>query len=483
MLALALAGSLVPAWAADQEAPAKQEENVPAKPEENAPAKTDESAPAKTEERVRFHGEVRLRGELQSNYQDFDDNGGFYDPTIPLLVSDDAVEFYPYRARAGAEMTLAKDVVGMVEVQVGGVAGLDQEARDPLRSNDSDVDLYQANIYWTSVANSNLSMRLGRQEVVYGNEFFFGNQDFYNGLSFDGFRLRWTGEKIGFDFWWLKTNETFVDDADQDLFNLALGGKAERGDEFSFYYHYVRTDEVSGTNRTDLSVFGFRWTRMDGGSNHFIWNAEAAWQDGRVGNPLDPLTGITGDDTDIAAWGGEGAFGYNWSREANDHRVYAHLYSASGDQDRTDREDNNFRTLFQEVHTRLGRADLIQGTNVTSLGVAYEGKFGDKHSVGVDLMGFLIARAADTSTTLASIAGQFDGFEIPATALNAAPNIAPGEDDLGQEFDVWYDYYYTDNLSFDIELSAFLPGDAIAQTSGGHDDPVLRLAGQVRLRF
>jgi hypothetical protein len=371
----------------------------------------------------------------------------------------------------------------MVEVQVGGVAGLDDEQRGTVFSNDSDVDLYQANVHWTSVANSSLSMRLGRQELVYGNEFFFGNQDFYNGQSFDGYRLRWEGESVGFDFWWAKTNETFRSKADDDLFNVGLGGKTERGDEYNFYVHYVRMDEISGTNRTDLSVFGFRWTRLDGGANHFIWNLEAAWQDGRVGNPLDPATGITGEDTSIGAWGGEGAFGYNWSREANDHRVYAHLYWASGDTDRTDREDNDFRTLYQEIHTRLGRADLIQGTNVISLGFAYEGKLADKHTVGVDLMGFVIARAADSPTTLASIAGDFDGFVIPATALNAAPNIVPGEDELGQEFDVWYDYYYTDNLSFDLELSAFLPGEAIAQVSGGHDDPVLRLAGQVRLRF
>jgi len=467
ILALALAGSLMPTWAADEEAPAEPEAKAPVEPEA----------------KVRFHGEVRLRGEYQANYQDFDDDGGFYDPTIPFLIPDDAVEFYPYRARVGVETTLAKDVVGMVEAQVGGVAGVDQEQRDPLHSNASDVDLYQANVYWTSVANSNLSMRLGRQELTYGNEFFFGNQDFYNGISFDGYRLRWEGESLGFDFWWAKTNETFEADADHDLFNVALGGKSERGDEFNFYFHYVRMDEPSGTNRTDVSVYGFRWTRMDGGSDHWIWNFEGAWQDGRVGNPLDPATGITGDDTSIAAWGGEGALGYNWSQEATDHRVYAHLYWASGDKDRTDDNDNNFRTLYQEVHTRLGRADLIQGTNVTSLGIAYEGKFGDRHAAGVDLMAFVIARAADTATILASFAGDFDGFGIPATALNAAPNIVPAEDDLGQEFDLWYDYYYTDNLSFDLELSVFLPGDAIAQVAAGQDDPVLRLAGQVRLRF
>lgn len=453
LLALAL-----PVWAADQEA-------------------DDEG-----EKKWAFHGEVRFRGEFQNNYTDFNDDAGVFIPSVPALIPDDNLEFFPYRVRLGVEGQLAENLIGEIQIQTADVAGLDSEQRDALFSNDDDLDLYTAFVHWNEIGGSGTSMRFGRQEIVLGNELFFGDLDFYNGLSFDGYRLHWSNEAARFDFWWARTNETFARDADTDILSIQLGGDAERGDAFDFYAHLVRDDEVSGINREDLLVVGFRWTRDNAGSNHYIWNLELAWQDGRRGNP-DPGTGITGEDEFISAWGGEGMFGYNWNTGDNDHRVYGHAYLASGDHDPADDKSNEFDPLFQDFHERLGRADLVQGTNVTSVGIAYQANYGEKHAAGIDIMAFAINRPMESATVLASTAGRFDGFAIPATINNSDPAIDSSEDDLGQEVDLWYDYYYSKNVSFGVILASFMPGDAIKQVNGGFDDPVLRLAAQARLRF
>ena len=431
-----------------------------------------------------FHGEVRLRGEYQNNYTDFNDERGMFLPTIPVLIEDDNVNFFPFRVRLGVQAQLSENLLGEVQIQAADAAGMHREQRDVLFSNPGGIDLYTGFIHWNGIGGSGTSMRFGRQEIVVGNEFFFGDLDFYNGISFDSYRLSWANDTARFDFWWARTNETFQADADTDIFTVNIGADADRGDSFDFYAHNLRDDEVSGTNRTDLLVIGARWSRQNGGSSHFVWNVEVAWQDGRIGN-LDPGTGITGSDRFVSAWGGEGMFGYNWNSTGNnDHRVYGHAYLASGDRAADDNKSTEFNTLFQDFHDRLGKADIVQGTNITSVGVAYEGMFGEKHGVGVDIMAFLINRPMESATILASMGGRFDGFAIPATINNASlSGDQLSEDDLGQEIDLWYDYYYSKNVSFGVLAAVFLPGEAIAQVNAGFDDMAFRLSAQARLRF
>ena len=45
----------------------------------------------------------------------------------------------------------------------------------------------------SSAGCGGLSARIGRQEVVLGNQFQFGNADWYNGVVHDGLRVDWKG--------------------------------------------------------------------------------------------------------------------------------------------------------------------------------------------------------------------------------------------------------------------------------------------------
>jgi hypothetical protein len=67
------------------------------------------------------------------------------------------------------------------------------------------------------------------------------------------------------------------------------------------------------------------------------------------------------------------------------------------------------------------------------------------------------------------------------------------EDDLGMEFDIYYNYYMSNNLSFDTALSMVDPGDAVEAhicgvgvaecLEGEGGDMAWRLTYQARARF
>ena len=110
---------------------------------------------------------------------------------------------------------------------------------------------------------------------------------------------------------------------------------------------------------------------------------------------------------------------------------------------------------------------------------------------------------------LSNDADSFQGWFIPAINSLTDPSLDAKEDDLGQELDLWYDYYMTEHLSFGVEFTIFMPGDAITQLQSvtdfdtliaaplpDHtptmlanqstilgDDPAIKLTAQVRLRY
>ena len=442
---------------------------------------------AATAGKIKFHGEVRLRGEYVDNYSDFDSNGenafGF--------GQDDSFDFFPYRARVGVGGDFANNVSGYVELQAADAWGTEQAQRHVLESNDSNIDLYLAMIEMKSIGGSKTDITFGRQELRFDNEFLFGDLDFYNGVSLDGVRATWNFGSGPLDGFWFRTNETFDQDADTDILgaHYTWANVIKNGD-IGAYGYYVRADTTSGTGREDLFTFGARAGQHRDGDSGFVWNAEAAFQTGTIGN-----LGVGGDDANVSGLGFEGWFGYNWHTGESDHTLQGKVYYGSGDDDPTDDNADAFNPLFQDFHdatNRLGAADMVQGSNVMAISLGYNFKHG-AHDVLVEAFDFHTAEAnqaahlnvSDTQVGFfpGSVPGDFDGVAI-------TPN-ANDEDSIGQELDVVYNFAYTENLSFGAGLGYFMPGQAIQDATdpdgagplAGFDDAAMRVYGQARLRW
>ena len=431
--------------------------------------------------KINWHGEVRLRGEYVDNFEDWNSDS----------LADDGFDFFPYRARVGVGGEFANNVFGYIELQAANAWGTEATQRHVLTSNDSDIDLYLATIVTKQIGGSKTDITFGRQELRFDNEFLLGDLDFYNGVSYDGVRATWNFESGPLDGFWFKTNESFENDADTDLWGVhyTWANVIKNGD-IGAYGYFRRTDTISGTGREDLFTIGGRAGQHRDGDSGFVWNAEAAFQAGTIGN-----LGFNGDDADIAAFGFEGWFGYNWHSGENDHTLQGKVYYGSGDDDPTDDEANAFDTLAQDFHdstNRLGVADVVAGSNVMAISLGYNFAHGP-HSVLVEVFDFLTAEPAQAAhLNVNPTAVGFSPFSLPGDfdGVAVTPN-GNDEDQIGQELDVVYNFDYTDNLSFGAGLGYFMPGQAIedgtdpdgAGPLAGFDDAAMRLYGQARLRW
>ena len=123
-------------------------------------------AMAQEEKPFTIHGEVRFRGEYDNNTQDLNDD------------VDDGGLFWPYRVRIAAEGKFTKNVSTWIEFQNAGVAGVGALGPERLGAavtpNDG-VELYQGNMTLDQLWSKNFSLRIGRQEIVAGNELLLGD--------------------------------------------------------------------------------------------------------------------------------------------------------------------------------------------------------------------------------------------------------------------------------------------------------------------
>jgi len=413
---------------------------------------------AQEEKPFTLHGEVRVRGEYDANTQDFskDDN-------------EDNYSYWPYRVRIAAEGKFTKGVTAWIEFQNGSVFGnLGQTQRlgfDPFAGEGA--ELYQGNITIDKLWWKNFSARLGRQEIVAGTELMLGDLDFYQGNSFDGltgtFKMK-KGSIMLIDTRISQGKAFGGGFLPPDQIGFSTGGNS------NFYGAYTNWDVGMGTLDvylldvkdhsfpSDVMTLGARWGKDVTNKNGLFWNVEYAQQSGDA----DSTPGAT-----IDAKGNvfEGWLGWNLKSGKNNHRFYARLGAASGDDDPLDGEEKGFIPLFGDFHNRLGHGDFFQlsgdptglaggigDLGIQGLGLGWNGQFTDKHEVGVEFWSF-----------------------------TSDQDNAAGEDKLGTEIDAWYGYNFSRNLAFTASVSQLSPDDGL--TGGGNDDSVTRIYGNARLRF
>ena len=422
--------------------------------------------------KFKVKGEVRFRGEFVSNYNDFSDD-------VVAPADDDDFNFFPYRVRLGMWGAFTKNVEGYIEFQTGDAAGLDSAQRDVITTTNNDLELYMGFLKLNSVGGSNLDLTIGRQEVVFDNELFLGDLDFYNGISHDGFRADWNTSAGPLSVFWYHLNETFQADADADFFggHFTFDNVFEDGD-IGVYAYYLRDDggmntpPASGVDRVDLLTIGGRTGREVQGSSGLMWNAEIAIQTGTLKNS--GLVALCADECDIFATVIEGAIGWNFNVGDRDHLVFGRIYSASGDDDAADDELGTFQPLFQDFHNRLGIADIVRGVNVAAGSIGYQYKM-SRTTLGVEIFNFMVLEPETDAVYVGDTSG------VPGRFGRMISN-GVDESDLGQEIDFTYDYAYSKHLSFGAGLGVFAPGEAI-KLALASDDSAVRIYGQARLRF
>jgi alginate export protein len=431
---------------------------------------------AQDEKPFTIHGEVRSRLEYNNNTQDFTDSDagpGF----------DDGAGYFPYRIRIAAEGHFTRNVTAWIEFQNTGLFGeqnfffADSSPRrfnDPLRSG---TQLYQGYINIGELWSKDFSLRIGRQEMVYGNEFIFGDEDFYSGISHDG--IVGTFDKDKWDlhvFYTRVTEDSVFQFADQDFPPdvVVVNGDADNVETLGGYFTWdiTKNSDFDGyiVNVNDRSeggrwqTIGARWGRDGWDHNGLVWNIEYAIQMGQL---VTEGNASPGPDVDAGGQAGEGLIGWNFKGNKNTHRVFGRFEMATGDDVTSTDENEGWVPLFGEIHNRAGRGDWFRvDADPTALGggisgglfawaVGYTGLFNQKHEIGAQYWDYSLEEDNDN----------------------------PNGDGLGQAFDVWYALNFTKNVALEASYSNLSPDDALTIPAGGADDSVERFYGQIRLRF
>jgi len=429
-------------------------------------------------------GELRTRYEWNDNLVDFNSD------------TDDEFGYVPSRARLGFRVGLPKNVAVQIDMQ--NLFAFGQDTPDRLKeyyatmpnvplngvpfltefpggtywaapasgyvlagSHRDDLGLYQAYIEADEIGGTKWGMRIGRQEMAFGNEWLLGNNDFYGGASLDGIRGWYGFDKGKLDLFWAKVDEqntgasgqiNFGDD-DTDLFGVYYTWPevADTAVNLDFYGIGLKSNYDGGANQhnTDYTSYwiGFRAFSLPEHGLHY--NAEFTYQMGDISR----YAGVNlADDMNLSAYGFEGSVGYTWDLAGNPD-VHGGLTYATGDDDPADNDFDAFVAPLPDPHPRLGFADLVSASNLLAYQIGYAG----------------------------SMNNQAWGLEV--YRFDLAEDFM-GDDHLGGEIDVWYAYQYSKNLSVQVVAAMFQSADVIEDIVGNNNtDDAMRFYTNLVVKY
>lgn len=449
----------------------------------------------------------------------------------PAMFDDDIedLDWITQRTRVNVDAKLSGGVRGFVELQAFDFWGIDgddtvlEEGTDhdlglPIMSDEvatggfagagNDlVQLYQAYIEMNDIADYPLSLRIGRQELVYGREWLVGNNDAginFSGLSFDAVKLVYDTDLFSVDAWASKMADFSTplfagvqeEDADIDFFGAYGSWKGIENMVIDGYVLWLRSgqsvDPILGTTDTsdvfNLYTVGGRvagaWDIMGFLPGMLDYNIEAAFQfgDNNIGSAADPT-----DSGEFEGWAFNAMAGYTFTEVQWTPRVEAEYAFFSGDDDALDEDTEEFVRLFSDVHygeLNMG-GDLDQlATNLHILRFGASAVPVERLTVKADF--YLFWLEEDDEDGFAKTFGlpQFEASTWSVGPLTVPISQIGDDNEVGYELDIVADYQYTEDLNLRAGWAHFFVDDALENAWGaGQDDDVDYLYVQALLVF
>jgi hypothetical protein len=278
---------------------------------------------------VELGGQIRVRPELQANYG------------LDRDVDDDVL-FVGQRARLDAKATLGENLSAFIQLQDVRTWG-----EVPTISRDGFTGIHQG---WLEVGGAGLSLRAGRQKLVYGDQRLVGGLEWvHQARAFDAARLMWDSEHHDVHLWLSQTGITGVAARDQ------------RGEGFHGLYTRHRLLDALHVDVYFLAREGrlddirlrilTPGVRLAGAVGDFAYTAEGAWQGGRRGAARHEAAAAAVTAT------------YTFDVPMRPF-VMAEVDWATGDPDPTDDVSREFDNLFPTNHMHYGYMDLVGWRNL-----------------------------------------------------------------------------------------------------------------------
>jgi len=365
---------------------------------------------------------------------------------------DQSNGYFLFRTKAHLGWTPAKWIAVCVE-------GRDaHDVSDSRAVPESDrFDLYQAYIRLGDPKRFPLSLKAGRQELIYGDQRFSGNSDWSNlGRSFDSIKLRFQSD----DFWMeaftgrpvLAQDGRFNNANNYDWFS-GLNGSTRRilfwqnTDIFILARNVgLRSASIGCSGPRDIYTVGTRWKSLPDKLKNWDYSFEAAGQFGSIVQ--------SGKRLEHRAHALNAAAGYTWNDVLGAPRLAAGYDYGSGDGNPADDRNETFELLFGTNHKFYGNMDLLGLRNMHIPRI--EGSFRPAKNVtmSAEWLGFWLANRADFLYPESGAGRSQNGYgRHPAYSSHA-----------GREFDLLVDWKMAAWTQMRLGYGHFFIGDYIRQS-------------------
>ena len=442
---------------------------------------------------VSFGGELRIRAESWLN-QDFSDDKNSYDSTDCSLYGSgcDQRAFIGQRARLWGMAKPTDDTTIKLTIQDTRYWGeYGQRAYNnggPSLTDEWEnvTDLHEAWLQIDNFFNTGVAFKIGRQELVYGDQRLVGNFGWSNyGRSFDAAKFMYGSDQFDVDFWYSK-----ISDSTAAQFEYPFGPANSAADEDQDFYGIYGTLKTIPNNTLDLYVMYLRdgspflfvenpdtpslgtpnitmeeqnlWTygaRLKGDVAGVDYTVEVPFQTGEITDKA-----ALGTDYDISAWAWAARAGYTIPNAPVGLRIGAEYVFAQGDDDDSDGDINTFSNLFPTNHSHMGFMDQQGWRNVKAWNVNVAAKPVDKLSARLDYWDFRLDETADAWYGAGAWMNQPTGMRSACTG--ASPSC---DEHVGSEVDLTLNYAYNKAVGIQAGVSRFFVGDFIEDALGTSD--------------
>jgi hypothetical protein len=354
-----------------------------------------------------------------------------------------------------------------------------------LAERDGPIDLHQAFVTIGNHKEFPLSLKLGRQELVYGDQRLLGHLRWNNNArTFDALKVRWQNRYFGVDVF---TGGLVYNDHDnlnqsnsQDrlsgaYFNFPTAAKNEIVEAYLFQRKVDRaiaTDNWTGISAPfrfpgaqDLYTAGLRVRSKPLAYDAWDYGVELMHQFGEravVAPGATVAAALAAPLLDQDAWAFVLQGGYTWTEHPWQPRLGI-LYSyASGDKSSTDGASQTFQNLFATTHLHYGYMDLNSLQTLHDLRLVLSAKPRSNLSLAAEIHFQQLAR---TSDYWYNVAGVPRNFTTAAVGSGRGYRINPSYSRaLGTEVDLIAGWTMRPFVQIEAAVARYFRGDYIKQS-------------------
>jgi hypothetical protein len=430
---------------------------------------------------------VNLRGRYENKYNaGFTDAGSNWDfSTRPQDDNDNA--YYLLRAMPRIAYTgksFAATIEGRSSYSIGDERYTATAPGKALAERDGPIDLHQAFVFIGNHKEFPVSVKIGRQELAYGDQRLVGHFRWNNNArTFDALKVRWQNPIFGVDVF---TGGVVYNDHNnlnafnpQDTFsgayfNFPTISAREIVEAYVFSRNTSRgivTDNWSGVPAPfrfpapqDIYTLGLRLKSKPAAYDAWDYGVELMYQTGNraavfPGTAVGPA--LTAARLDHTAYAGVLQLGYTWTENAWQPRLAVIYSHGSGDDNAADGKSQTFQNLFPTNHLFYGYMDLSSLQNTQDLRLVYS--FKPTPTISVALEGH-VQKLTETTDFWYNVAGVPRNFTA-AVGSGGGYRINPGySSDLGYELDLVTGWSITHYAQLELGLSRYFRGDYIKQS-------------------